>query len=287
MTDDIELTLWFGCVLPFGLPERLETARAGGFAALSVAPIDILRCEVEGLSRSDVRGMFADAGIKVATVDPLTKWVPRWEPPESMSEEDVAFCDFETDEVLGLAADLGAPAVSALELLGNELEPTATRTAFHALCERAAEYEIRVGLEFVPFTGIPDLPSAWEIVRDAPANAGIVVDAWHLFRGPDPEGALKLLEQLPGERIVGLQLDDAPADPWDDLRKETWERRRLPGEGAQDLPALIAAIDKTGARPVVGPEVLSPETWAMPPDELGPLLAETTRNALRQGSVEA
>jgi 4-hydroxyphenylpyruvate dioxygenase len=274
------LTLWFGSVLPFGLEQRLETAVAGGFSGMSVTPMDLLAWEREGMTRPDVRRAFANAGVQVAAIDPLTKWTPRWEPPPELSADDVAFCDFETREVLDLAVDLGAGMVSALELLGNEVEPRVGTRAFHALCAEADRLGVRVALEFVPFTGIPDLVDAWELVRDAPANGGLVVDVWHLFRGPDPERNLDLLARLPGDRIFAFQLDDAPADAWSDLRAETWNRRRLPGDGAQDVNAVVEAVRMTGAQPLVGPEVLSPETWALPPAELGVLLASSTRRAL-------
>ena len=114
-------------------------------------------------------------------------------------------------------------------------------------------------------------------------NGGLVVDVWHLFRGPDPERDLDLLARVPGGHIFALQLCDAPADAWPDLRAETWGRRRLPGDGAQDVGAVVKAIRMSGAQPLVGPEVLSPETWARAPAELGVILAEATRRALSAG----
>jgi sugar phosphate isomerase/epimerase len=281
------LTLGFGSVLPFSLKERLETAVAGGFSGMTVSPMDLLTWQREGLTTAAIQRACAGAGVRVVAIDPLTKWTPRWEPPPDLSTDDITFCDFETQEVLDLASEFGAGTVSALELLGNEVEPRAGRRAFHALCAEADRVGVRVALEFVPFTGIPDLVSAWELVRDAPPNGGLVVDVWHLFRGPDPERDLELLARLPGGRIFALQLCDAPADAWPDLRAETWTRRRLPGDGAQDVGAVVKAIRMSGAQPLVGPEVLSPETWARSPAELGVVLADATRRALSAGGNSA
>ena len=72
-----------------------------------------------------------------------------------------------------------------------------------------------------------------------------------------------VLAAVPGERIFCVQLDDALAEPADDLRAET-NRRLLPGDGALDLVRALRALDDIGALRSVGPEVLNPELAAMP-----------------------
>ena len=68
-------------------------------------------------------------------------------------------------------------------------------------------------------------------------NGGINVDAWHLVRsGTD----LADLAVVPGELILGIQLDDGPAAAEDNLVEATLHHRALPGEGEFDLAGLIA-----------------------------------------------
>ena len=48
---------------------------------------------------------------------------------------------------------------------------------------------------------------------------------------------------LRGNVVSAIQMNDATAQPWDDLTKETVHNRLLPGEGAIDLVGVIRALD--------------------------------------------
>ena len=62
---------------------------------------------------------------------------------------------------------------------------------FAGICDRAAEHGVRIGIEFLPFSEIPDAATAWQIVRDADRpNGGLDVDSWHHFRGAADLGQL-------------------------------------------------------------------------------------------------
>jgi sugar phosphate isomerase/epimerase len=197
-----------------------------------------------------------------------------------MPNEYVAFCDFEPEAVFEMAAAIGADTISALELLGNEQIPEDVTAAFHRLCEMAEPWGLKIALEAVPFTGIPDLATAWPMVENAPANGGFVIDAWHLFRGPDPDRDLDLLAAVPASRIFAVQINDAPREAWADLRAETMSERLLPGDGDQDLERFLGCIDTAKADLIIGPEVLSTEIWALSPGEAGRLLGESLRRVL-------
>ena len=102
--------------------------------------------------------------------------------------------------------------------------------AFAGLCDRAAEHGLLVHLEFLPWSKIPDLATAWQIIRGADRpNGGLMLDAWHYFRsGPDST----LLRSIPGASILGVQLSDAPAAPEPEPLQATLHARLLPGQGA-------------------------------------------------------
>ncbi|MGO8863771.1 MAG: sugar phosphate isomerase/epimerase, partial [Acidimicrobiales bacterium] len=74
------------------------------------------------------------------------------------------------------------------------------------------------------------------------------------------------LEDIPGERIFGVQIADGPAEGGGDLGQETFHRL-MPGDGSFDLSALLRILDKIGALRWVGAEVISPLTAAMDPAE--------------------
>lgn len=272
------LVLWEGSVHSLSLQERLVVAESGGFSSLSLSPLTLTRWREAGATDAAIRGALAAAGVHVSVIDPLTKWLPSWDPPPTMTADDRAFGDYETDEVLEMARSFGAHLITVVEYTGVSPDLDAAITSFAALCERALPDGVRVGLEAMPFSGIRDMTTAWEIVRRADApNGGLVLDAWHIFRGPSPQRDLEVIRALPADKIFTLQLDDAPATAEPDLRAETMHRRLLPGMGALDLGAFLDAVWATGASPVVGPEVFSDELCTISPQHLGRSLRETLR----------
>jgi sugar phosphate isomerase/epimerase len=155
--------------------------------------------------------------------------------------------------------------------------------ALAGLCDRAAEHGLVVHVEFLPWSRIADVNAAWEIVRvaDRP-NAGIAVDAWHWFRGTPDAAALRA---IPGNKILGIQLDDAPAEPEANLMTATLHDRLLPGDGAFDLVGLVAALRDAGAVAPIGVEVFSDALHALGPHEAARRAGDATRRVLGGAST--
>ena len=132
-----------------------------------------------------------------------------------------------------------------------------------------------MSLEFLPWSGIPDLPTAWQIVESCGRdNAGLMIDGWHWFR---TGGDTSLLRQIPGERIGGVQLCDAPAKPEGDLLDEAMHRRLLPGHGDADLLSLVRCLDEIGCRAPLAVETFNDELMALPLDEASRRMHEALR----------
>jgi sugar phosphate isomerase/epimerase len=271
-----ELILWAGSVRWLMLTERTRAARAGGFTSVSIFPFDV--AAAEGLDAAGVREWHDLHALRIAVVDPLTTWLPGSTVPNGLEPTDPAYGGIDADGILGLADALGAGMITALALYDDLVEAGAGASAFRGLCDRAAERGVAVGLEFVPGTGIPDLALAWEIVRRADRpNGGLVLDTWHLFRsGSDPQS----LRQIPTERIFAVQLADAPVAPPADLAHESLHERLMPGEGELDLEGALGAVLAGGTPPLIGPEVFSDRSRYAPPQWLGRLLGDRTRELL-------
>ena len=128
-----------------------------------------------------------------------------------------------------------ARSLNAVDVFGGPWSLDDAATAFAGLCDRAADHGLLVHLEFLPWSRIPDLATAWQVVRAADRpNGGLMLDAWHYFRsGPDGE----LLRSVPGASILGVQLCDAPATPEADPLHATLHERLLPGDGELPLAA--------------------------------------------------
>jgi sugar phosphate isomerase/epimerase len=127
--------------------------------------------------------------------------------------------------------------------------------AFAGIAARAAEHGLRAHLEFVPFMTVPDARQALCIVEGAGRpECGLMVDSWHCFRGPTSFADLRA---LPGDRVLGLQVNDAPSEPMPDPVVETLHHRLVPGEGAIDLVGWLGSLRAAGCRAPLTVEVFS------------------------------
>jgi sugar phosphate isomerase/epimerase len=259
--------------------DRVRAAREGGFAGISLWGRDYQAARDEGLRDRDIRAMLDDNGLAVAELDPVWWWLPGARdvviPPEYDTEDMFRFGE---DTLFEIAGAMGARSINAVDVFGGEWSMDQAAGAFADLCDRAAEHGLLVHLEFLPWSRIDSVQSAHEIARlaDRP-NGGIVVDAWHFFRGPsDPES----LRAVPGDRILNVQLDDGPARPEPDLLSATLHERLLPGQGEFDLAWLVDVLVTCGANAPFGVEVFSDDLHSLEPAEAGRRAGEAARRVL-------
>ncbi|MFC5950398.1 sugar phosphate isomerase/epimerase family protein [Pseudonocardia lutea] len=258
--------------VPFA--ERLSAAAAGGYVAMSVLPLETLQ------DAEEIRRRAADEGVGLSAVDPLAGWLPDWAPTPHTGRDREAFlrplAALDMDRVLGAAAAAGCKDVSVIEPYGRPVPVDLGSEAFAEVCDRAAAHGLSARLEAMPFSGIPDIGTAWDIVQRAGRqNGGLVVDTWHLFRGGFRTG---LLDEIPVERIT-LQLCDAPLVPASDLWVESGSRL-LPGAGELDLTSVVSTLRRRGFTGPVGPEVVSPALAHLGPHEAALRAARACRPLL-------
>ena len=115
------------------------------------------------------------------------------------------------EEFYIIAEGVGARSLNVAQGFGATLDFDRGAEALAGVCDRAREHGLLVTLEYLPWSGIPDAATALAIVeRTGRANATLMIDTWHTFRGPTDEAQL---ERIPGARIGSVQLNDAPAMP--------------------------------------------------------------------------
>jgi sugar phosphate isomerase/epimerase len=205
---------------------------------------------VMGLGVGSTRALLDDLGITAGALEGSMQWV---QGPEA------AIADAE--RLLDVAAGIGANVLHAA-CMTTELDDRARAVdGFAALCERAAPYGIALGLEFIPWYGVPDLGTAWGIVRDSgAANGGVCVDLMHWHRqpgGPDFDE----LRAIPAEHITYVQLTDAGpgiTEGPDAYMAECLSSRPVPGAGVVDIAGMLDALRSTGAAPYVVYQVCNP-----------------------------
>jgi sugar phosphate isomerase/epimerase len=263
--------------VPFA--ERLASASAAGFAAVSLWGRDYAAAQAEGLTDADMRFMLADHNLVVAELDPAWWWLPGAADihlaPELDSEDVFRFGEH---ELFSMADALGARSMNAVDVFGGPWDVDGAAEAFAGLCTRAAEHDLMVHIEWLPWSKIPDLATALEIVRrSGQPNGGLNIDAWHLVRAGD---SVERLAEVPGELILGIQLDDGPRRPEANLVEATLHHRALPGQGQFDLAGMVRALWATGTTAPIGVEVFSDALHELPAHEAAQAAARTTRSVI-------
>ncbi|HEY3670920.1 MAG TPA: sugar phosphate isomerase/epimerase, partial [Acidimicrobiia bacterium] len=152
-------------------------------------------------------------------------------------------------------------AINVVHATGVPTPITALADAFAVACERAAAQDLRLAIEFLPDTGIPDFATAAAIVREAGAsNGSVLVDTWHFARGG---GDFADLDDDAVALIGGVQLSDRTPDQ-DREPYVPRKGRKIPGAGALPLARLTTDVRRAHPELPIGVEVLSDEI-----DELG------------------
>ena len=270
-----DLVLCAGTVTGASFSQLIAAARAGEFDAISLFPAQYQQARSAGLSDSDLRAMLADNGLCIAELDPLLNWVPGHVFP---SDAGMGVVD---EEVFYRIADaLGARSLNVVWALPQRVPEELLIEAFAALCDRAAQHNLLAHIEFLPWAQIDNVKTAVRIVEQANrVNAGIMFDSWHHFRGGIDDA---VLSELPANKIVAIQLNDAPRQAEDNVIEETMSRRRLLGEGDIDLSGIIRRLDKQGCNAPLGVEIFSAELQRLDPVTIGRRVGENLRALLRQ-----
>jgi sugar phosphate isomerase/epimerase len=253
-----DLVLCAGTLRAASLAEKCAAAVAGGFSAITLWPTDVERAKREGIALADIRRRIADHGLVVADLDALLVWLPGEVVPAGLPGE---------AEFYEIADAVGARSLNLAQGFGANVDRDRAAEALAGVCDRASEHGLLVTLEYLPWSGISDAATALAIVEGSGrADATLMFDTWHTFRGPTDDAQL---EKIPGARIGSVQINDAPAEPAENLIAETLSARRLPGEGAIPLARWVRWLDAIGSTAPIGVEVFSNALDALPPVEVG------------------
>jgi len=130
------------------------------------------------------------------------------------------------------------------------------------ICDLIAPTGARVAIEYLPYVLVNNIATTKIMVDYVGTDrAGILVDTWHHFRGPD---TFTELQALPLAHIAYVQFDDALPMLGNDLPHETLHRRALPGEGEFDLKGFCDVLNQKGYEGIVSVEVIS-DAWRSRP----------------------
>ncbi len=231
--------------------DQVAAAASAGFTAVTTWP-NVWRHarQRDGLTPAEMRARLDDHGLTLTDVEMVVDWLP----PGADGPFARGASRWEAFEV---ATALGAGTVATSHAVGSDLVLDRDAESFARLCDDAARHGLRVALEFVPFTGIPDLATALAVLeRAGRANAGLVVDVWHLARsGGSPQD----LRRVPPGSVFTVQLADGPAAAPPDLLDEAMFHRVPPGAGELPIVDSLAVLAELGVDAPIGPEVFRPD----------------------------
>jgi sugar phosphate isomerase/epimerase len=236
-----------------------EAAAAAGFCTVAVWP-----GRVAEMGIPEARRILNDAGVEVKLAEIPTYWA---EGPEAALQ---GFDDqLDTTEALGAKLILAVAQQAKMDM-GRATE------GFAALCERAAERQVGVAIEFVPNRALCDLATAWQVIRGSGApNAGIDLDMKHWQNQPNGPD-LELLRDIPGQHVLYVQVCDAygPNSGVEQYLPTGIQDRPLPGDGVVDIRGILKVLSDNGARPFFAAEVFNAGMAARGPESMAVRIRE-------------
>jgi sugar phosphate isomerase/epimerase len=256
---------------PDCLAQQLQAASEAGFAGISMWTMYYAASLQAGHDRASLLETVRESGLRI----PIVEAILPWDEPDDSSAIKAA------DETFALAEAFGATQAVVVTMAPGALDLNFASRRFHQVCEVAADHGVRPMIEFLPWSGIPDLATAWQIVQAADQpNGAIMIDTWHWRRqpgGPAPD----LLRTIPGHRIPVVQLCDSAPGIEGGTQSEAMTDRRLPGEGNVDFAELFGVLDEIGADPIIAPEVFNLELTHQGMTSMAKTIFEASVSVLR------
>jgi sugar phosphate isomerase/epimerase len=229
--------------------ELAEATAAAGFDGVVLWTDHVIWASREGVSGAAVAAHHRQLGLSIPAVEVALDW--------------------SDDGVLDVANEVGARDVVTATLTAEaSFDQLVVR--LRRLADSAAERGLRISLEFLPWSAIPDLSTAVRLIEAADReNVGVVLDVWHWYTQPGGSAAgRRALAELAPDRIHQVQLNDLPPGLGADYREVGRTRRLLPGDGVADIVGLCSAVAARGAEPLLTVEVMNHALAAQGPSEM-------------------
>ena len=158
-------------------PQRCEAAAAAGFAGIGLHVDDLARTAASGLDVAGMRAVLDATGLRLVEIEFLGGWA--LDPDERRAGR-------HRGRRRGRSPTRWAAATSSAGEFragdGSTSDAAAARLA--GLADRLAGRGLLVALEAFPWSALPDVGTAVELLRRAgSANAGLMIDVWHFFNG--------------------------------------------------------------------------------------------------------
>lgn len=227
--------------------ERVSAAKEAGFEGIGLRAETYVDALNEGLHDEDILAILKKYDMKVTEVEYIVQWAEEYRSYEQKYKEQMCFHMCQLFNVKHINCGL---------MENYSIEHTAQK--LKELCQRAGQYII--GVEPMPYSGLPDVKKAWAVVKESGCdNARLILDTWHWVRANQPID-LDILKDVPADKVISIQINDVWERPYalSILRDESMHDRLAPGTGIGCTEAFVKMIKNKGIKPaVVGVEVIS------------------------------
>ena len=232
--------------------ECVRAAKEAGFEGIGLRAETYVDALAEGLHDEDILAILKKYDMKVTEVEYIVQWAENHRSYEQKYKEQICFhmCEL-----------FGVQHINCGLMENYSVEHTAQK--LKELCQRAGKWVI--GVEPMPYSGLPDVKKAWDVVKLSGCdNAKLILDTWHWVRANqsyDPS----ILADVPADKVVSIQINDVLARPYAAaiLRDESMHDRVAPGTGYGDTAGFVKMIKDKGIKPaVIGVEVISDDILA-------------------------
>jgi sugar phosphate isomerase/epimerase len=263
-------------LLQVSLPDLIDIAARNGFRRITARPWAFADSLRQGLTGSELRGRLANAGVEVTMIEALSQSLPGVRSAEALDPATRArmppdVLDPPSEETCFRAAVvLGTSLINVAHYLGEPVPLEAMAEALAGIARRAADHGLRLAVEFIEDTGLPDLPSTQTVIEACgEPNVSILLDLVHLDRSG---GTVEDIGRLRAGAIGAIQVSDRVRPP-PGAKDVPFRGRSLPGEGHLPVRELITAALENNPSATVDIEVLNDELAALPPEATAARLA--------------
>jgi sugar phosphate isomerase/epimerase len=232
--DDLVMS-HFTLARHYPIADRIAAAAAAGIAGIGLYVGEWERLAAGGMTMPQLQRLLDDHNVVLAEIEAISIWVDEGEAGARSSR----FLQIAWQ----LADHFGARYLQVIGPYDQPLPVAAGR--FAAVCDRADQYGMKVGLEFLPFTNVRTAADAMAIIAAADrSNGGVCVDIWHHRRGANDSA---LIEAIPAEKVMAVQMSDGPMTPQlDDYKQDCLLHRLAPGDGEMDAVDFVAMLQRMG-----------------------------------------
>lgn len=244
---------------PFLLEDRIRAVAEAGFTGMGILHADLAEARARLGGYSALRRILDEHGISHVEVEWLFGW---WRSGPARAASDITRA-----ELMRAAAELGAHHIKAGGALGGGEVDWGTFVAeFAALCGQAEKHGTRIAFEPMPMDNVGSLAAARRLIDEAGHPAGgLMIDIWHMARGC--VATYGEIAALPAWYVTAVELGDADREVVGTLVEDMRHRRRLPGQGDQDVAGFVRAVTATGYEGPWGIEVVADDFRRLPLQE--------------------